>query len=269
MEAEDYRERTAVFSLKPKWAELILTGRKTVEIRRTAPKHMLDRILIYDTGKHMVTGVVRVKGMASGYPLSIWEQYGEASKLTRDEYMGYAGERTTMYAFTLAYPQRFAAAKNLSEYGIERAPQSWCYLPDPEPEQVNLPEFIEPDAPTPVEESPSWRVEDCMGIFTLQATTPGFVPPAEIGFQSDEDQHPQSVLLSADNLLELSRTADRLAGDRGLTRRLRDELRSRIDGETELEYDSQFHGDETPSEAYIAGMQAALEFLDVILEESK
>ena len=269
MEAEDYRERTAVFSLKPKWAELILTGRKTVEMRRTAPKHMIDRILIYDTGKHMVTGVVRVKGMASGYPLSIWEQYGEASKLTRDEYMEYAGARTTMYAFTLTYPQRFAAAKSLSEYGIERAPQSWCYLPEPKQEPVEPPELIEPADSASGEESPAWKIEDCMGIFTLQATTPGFVPPAEIGFQLDEDQHPQSVLLSTENLLELSRTADLLAGGGRNLRRLRDELKSRIDGETELEYDSQFHGDETPSEAYIAGMQAALEFLDVILEESK
>lgn len=266
MEAEDYRERTAVFSLKPKWAELILTGRKTVEIRRTAPKHMLDRILIYDTGKHMVTGVVRVKGMASGYPLSIWEQYGEASKLTRDEYMGYAGARTTIYAFTLTYPQRFAAAKSLSEYGIERAPQSWCYLPEPKREPVDAPEFIEPSDAMSGEEPLAWKIEDCTGIFTLEATTPGFVPPAEIGFQLDEDQPQQSVLLSTDNLLELSRTADRLAGDGGFTRRLRDDLKSRIDGEAELEYDSRFHGDETPSEAYIAGMQAALEFLDAILE---
>ena len=36
--------------LKPEWADLILSGTKTVEIRRGRMKRMIDRMLIYRTG---------------------------------------------------------------------------------------------------------------------------------------------------------------------------------------------------------------------------
>ena len=62
----------AVFALKPEWADLILSGTKTVEIRRGRMKRMIDRMLIYRTGTGLIVGEARVKGMHAAPPETIW-----------------------------------------------------------------------------------------------------------------------------------------------------------------------------------------------------
>lgn len=91
----------AVFALKPEWADLILSGAKTVEIRRGRMKRMIGRMLIYRTGTGLIVGEARVKGMHAAPP------------------------------------------ETLSDIGLKRAPQSWCYLPEtgpagPEPAMEGL-----------------------------------------------------------------------------------------------------------------------------------
>lgn len=51
---DDTGVSTAVFALKPEWADLILSGTKTVEIRRSRMKRMIDRMLIYRTGTGLI-----------------------------------------------------------------------------------------------------------------------------------------------------------------------------------------------------------------------
>lgn len=53
----------AVFALRSEWADLILSGAKTVEIRRSRMNRMIGRMLIYRTGTGLIVGEVRVKGM--------------------------------------------------------------------------------------------------------------------------------------------------------------------------------------------------------------
>lgn len=65
----------AVFALKPEWADLILSGTKTVEIRRGRMKRMIDRMLIYRTGTGLIVGEARVKGMHAAPPETIWRGY--------------------------------------------------------------------------------------------------------------------------------------------------------------------------------------------------
>ena len=53
---DDTGVSAAVFALKPEWADLILSGTKTVEIRRSRMKRMIDRMLIYRTGTGLIVG---------------------------------------------------------------------------------------------------------------------------------------------------------------------------------------------------------------------
>lgn len=69
---DDTGVSTAVFALKPEWADLILSGTKTVEIRRSRMKRMIDRMLIYRTGTGLIVGEARVKGMHAAPPEIIW-----------------------------------------------------------------------------------------------------------------------------------------------------------------------------------------------------
>lgn len=123
----------AVFALRSKWADLILSGAKTVEIRRSRMNRMIGRMLIYRTGTGLIVGEVRVKGMHAAPPETIWREYGAAACLTEKEFDEYAKGADMLYAYRLENPIRYGKPKTLSDIGLKRAPQSWCYLPETGP----------------------------------------------------------------------------------------------------------------------------------------
>lgn len=120
----------AVFALKPEWADLILSGTKTVEIRRSRMKRMIDRMLIYRTGTGLIVGEARVKGMHAAPPEIIWRGYGTESRIPKNLFEEYAKGADRLYAYRLENPIRYGKPKTLSDIGLKRAPQSWCYLPE-------------------------------------------------------------------------------------------------------------------------------------------
>ena len=123
----------AVFALRSKWADLILSGAKTVEIRRSRMNRMIGRMLIYRTGTGLIVGEVRVKGMHAAPPETIWREYGAAACLPEKEFDEYAKGADRLYAYRLENPIRYGKPKTLSDIGLKRAPQSWCYLPETGP----------------------------------------------------------------------------------------------------------------------------------------
>ena len=123
----------AVFALKPEWADLILSGAKTVEIRRGRMKRMIGRMLIYRTGTGLIVGEVRVKGMHAAPPETIWRGYGTESRIPKNLFDEYAKGADRLYAYRLENPIRYGKPKTLSDIGLKRAPQSWCYLPETGP----------------------------------------------------------------------------------------------------------------------------------------
>lgn len=123
----------AVFALRSEWADLILSGAKTVEIRRSRMNRMIGRMLIYRTGAGLIVGEVRVKGMHAAPPETIWREYGAAACLTEKEFDEYAKGADMLYAYRLENPIRYGKPKTLSDIGLKRAPQSWCYLPETGP----------------------------------------------------------------------------------------------------------------------------------------
>lgn len=136
---DDTRVPAAVFALRPEWADLILSGAKTVEIRRSRMSRMIGRMLVYRTGTGLIVGEVRVKGMHAAMPDVIWRKYGPASGLSKEEFDEYAKGADRLYAYRLENPIRYGKPKTLSKVGLKRAPQSWCYLPEP----------VEPAVPRP------------------------------------------------------------------------------------------------------------------------
>lgn len=121
----------AVFALKPERADLILSGAKTVEIRRSRMNRMIGRMLIYRTGTGLIVGEVRVKGMYAAPPETIRREYGGAACLTEKEFDEYAKGADRLYAYRLGNPIRYGKPKTLSEVGLKRAPRSWRHLPEP------------------------------------------------------------------------------------------------------------------------------------------
>ena len=136
------REATAVanvlISIRHKYAELILDGKKTVEVRKTIP-HIPQpfRCLIYEPrfggGCGMVVGeficpdfvLVATKGATC--EMLVFQKALDAACLTTEEAIHYA-DGATLSGWCVSEPVRYDDPIPLSAFGLTRPPQSWCYL---------------------------------------------------------------------------------------------------------------------------------------------
>lgn len=126
-------ERSLFISVKPQYADAILEGRKTVELRRTRP-NLPDGslvILYSSTPTRAVVGWAQLIGVREGTPLEIWDQYGQAAAINGLDYDIYFDGAEL--AFALELDEVVAATQQvplsvIRSIGIQ-PPQSWRYVP--------------------------------------------------------------------------------------------------------------------------------------------
>jgi predicted transcriptional regulator len=81
----------AIISIRPNFAEAILSGAKTVELRRRIPPIEIGtRLWIYATRPTAaVVGSAIVNAIVRGTPDSVWDAYSTQVAISRDDYDGY------------------------------------------------------------------------------------------------------------------------------------------------------------------------------------
>lgn len=144
-------KKNVLISIQPKWCGMIATGKKTVEVRKAKPKIQTPfKCYIYCTvGKKRemmcfgpyspICGNGKVIGeficdkildvmveMSSpekiqGYPFP-------GTGLTDKEIMQYLGNGITGYGWHISELKIYDFPVELPKFGLNRAPQSWCYL---------------------------------------------------------------------------------------------------------------------------------------------
>ena len=128
------QDRMMVLSLKPRFAEAILSGIKTVELRRIEPQITLPtRALVYATTPvKALLGRCIVDDVVSDSLQSLWQRYSSRTGLEYSEFLRYFDGVNTGTALTLSSPKRFdlqiplaALRSNLRGF---RPPQSFAYL---------------------------------------------------------------------------------------------------------------------------------------------
>lgn len=128
-------EPPALFlSLKPRFAEMILSGDKTVELRRVRPKLGASTLAIFyaTSPARVIVGTSRIEGVETSTPANIWRHFGSASGLTREEFDAYFAGTDRAVAIRLTEPKRLGEEISLAELrqrwrGFE-PPQSFRYL---------------------------------------------------------------------------------------------------------------------------------------------
>ncbi len=130
--------RDILISIKGPWADLILSGSKTVELRKSRPTPHTDGTTACPCRTAYICYGGRVHGRASildiraceNIPASARDFYAERACVTPFLWQTYDPK----YLWLLGNASRFFPPVLLAEIdGIRRAPQSWQYLT---PEQV-------------------------------------------------------------------------------------------------------------------------------------
>ena len=156
--------KAVLISIQPKWCELIASGRKTIEVRKTEPKLPTPlKVYIYQSKKRDFEGPTYSDGKVIGefvcdkiISTVYWRLRGETGRcakrtemetafpelacLTLDEIREYAGSnQRIVYGWHISNLVIYEKPKPLSDFAhcgenyhfnppITRPPQSWCYV---------------------------------------------------------------------------------------------------------------------------------------------
>lgn len=119
----------ALMSIHPRWADAILEGTKTVELRRQAPKRRLSHLVIYSTSPVCrIVGWAAVKDVHRGTPTQLWNRWNSVADVTRSEFRSYFDGSKAGFAICLGPVRRIDQPLELEAIGLERPPQSFQYL---------------------------------------------------------------------------------------------------------------------------------------------
>lgn len=127
-------DRMVVLSLKPRFAEAILSGVKTVELRRTRPKIAVPTLaLLYATTPvRALLGTCIITRVRSADLAELWREYGSRSDLRYHEFQQYFDGVDVGTALVLAQPRAFGRRVPLQDLQAKprgfRPPQSFAYV---------------------------------------------------------------------------------------------------------------------------------------------
>jgi predicted transcriptional regulator len=127
-------DRPALLSLRPRFAEALLDGTKTVEIRRRPVRLTPGAIcLVYASSPtRALTGALAVEMVDVGEPDELWRRHSVGTGLQRCDYDAYLAGRPVACAIVVAAAVAFRTAVSLDELRLRRhafvAPQSYRFL---------------------------------------------------------------------------------------------------------------------------------------------
>jgi predicted transcriptional regulator len=118
-----------LLSINPEHVENILSGTKKYEFRKVQCKETVDKIVIYSTYPVMkVVGEVDVLDILVNSPDVVWNETSKYAGITKRFFDKYYNRRDKAVAYHLGNVRKFKIPKNLSDYGLKSAPQSFVYI---------------------------------------------------------------------------------------------------------------------------------------------
>lgn len=120
-----------LFSIKPEYAELILSGQKKFEFRKNIfKKKEVNTVIIYATmpvGK--IIGEFKVGDILENSPSELWSLTKKHAGISRGFFEEYFHQRDKAFAIAVEDPVRYELPLSLSDISPgTKAPQSFCYI---------------------------------------------------------------------------------------------------------------------------------------------
>ncbi len=120
---------TILLSIKPEYANRILEGTKKYEFRKHLAQGAITRILIYSSSpEKRIVGEVEVVGTLTMKKTPLWECTKTSAGISREKFREYFWGCSLAHAYQLGKATKYDKPKNLADYGIVQAPQSFIYL---------------------------------------------------------------------------------------------------------------------------------------------
>ena len=124
-------KKYVLMSIKPQYAQSIKSGKKTVELRRVAPKVTAgDIIIIYESMPvQQITAFCEVESLLSMKPSDLWEAVYLKACITKEEFNQYFQGKQYANGIELKSVFLLDAPKTMRELSWDlHPPQSYCYI---------------------------------------------------------------------------------------------------------------------------------------------
>ena len=120
-----------LLSIKPKFAESIINGRKKYEFRKNAfSKRNIGRVYIYSTNPiKKIVGIFRISKIIEDKPINLWRQLKDDAGVSEEEFFDYFRNREIGFALEIVEVEKFENPVDPKiMFPNFVPPQSFCYL---------------------------------------------------------------------------------------------------------------------------------------------
>ena len=119
-----------LLSVKPEFVEKIFAGTKKYEFRKSLFKRRgVKYVVIYASAPiKRVVGEFEIDDILSDGVDVVWDKTKKHSGITKAFYKSYFQNRKIANAIKIGHIRKYEKARQLSDYNIQQAPQSFCYI---------------------------------------------------------------------------------------------------------------------------------------------
>ncbi|WP_026574244.1 ASCH domain-containing protein [Bacillus sp. UNC438CL73TsuS30] len=118
-----------ILSIHPRFVDKIISGEKRYEFRKVKAKLPPEKIFIYSTSPvSQVIGEAEVENILIDTPENLWKITSVYSGIDKAFYQNYYKNKQEAIAYQLKNVIVYPEPKELKEYGINTAPQSFIYV---------------------------------------------------------------------------------------------------------------------------------------------
>ena len=118
-----------IMSIKTEYANKIFDGIKLYELRKKPLKENVDTIIVYSSGKvKKVIGEFKIEKIIKNSPDRIWDLGEEVLGIDKKSFYEYFKHSEYAYAIKVKDVIKYNLPKDLSDFGIKKAPQSFCFI---------------------------------------------------------------------------------------------------------------------------------------------
>ncbi|WP_067841485.1 ASCH domain-containing protein [Amphibacillus sediminis] len=118
-----------LLSIHPEYVEKIISGEKRYEFRKVKARLRPDIIIIYSTSPvSQIIGEAEVEDVLVGTPEKVWKITSMHSGVDPTFFSEYYHNKKEAVAYQLKNVTVYTEPKELKDYGLNVAPQSFAYI---------------------------------------------------------------------------------------------------------------------------------------------
>ena len=120
---------TILMSIKPEYVNKIFSGEKKYEYRKRICKNNIEKIIVYSSYPvQKIIGELIIKNVLFDKKDIIWNKTKEYGGIDKDKYDKYYVNCEYAVAYEIEKAIPYDNQKELKDYGIKAAPQSYVYI---------------------------------------------------------------------------------------------------------------------------------------------